>query len=72
MALVANTYVSYLLDKDMRSIEFHGLGRLVNSVPVRFVELPDARSRLGELSQAVAADAKQVLASRFALSAGSR
>jgi len=72
VALVANTYVSYLLDKDMRSIEFHGLGRLVNSVPVRFVELPDARSRLGELSQAIAADAKQVLASRFALSAGSR
>ena len=72
IALVANTYLNYLLDKNMRSVEFHGLGRLVNSVPVRSVDLPDDTSRLGELSQVIAADAKNVLASRSALSVNSR
>lgn len=72
IALVANTYVNYLLDKDMRSTEFHGLGRLVNSVPARSVGLPDGASGLGELSRAIAADAEEVLASRSPLSVDSR
>jgi len=61
ITLVANTYLNYLLDKDMRRTEFHLLGRLVNSVPVRFVDL--AAARLSELSEVIAADAKEVLAS---------
>ena len=72
IALVANTYVNYLLNRDMRSMEFHGLGRLVNSVPVRFVDLPDGAPRLGELSEAIVADAKEVLASRSGLSVAPR
>lgn len=35
MALVANTYVNYLLDAGRRAAEFGVLGRLVASVPVR-------------------------------------
>ena len=72
MTLVANTNMNYLLDKNMRSKEFHLLGRLVNSVPVRFVESPDGASRLGELCEAIAADAKEVLAAQPAFSADSR
>jgi hypothetical protein len=72
IALVANTYLNYLLDKNMRSVEFHGLGRLVNSVPVRSVDLPDGASRPGELSEAIAADAKEVLNPRFVLSSDPR
>jgi len=60
ITLVANTYLNYLLDKSMRSEEFGVLGRLVNSVAVRFVESPDAASHLGELVQAIALDAKEV------------
>jgi len=71
MTLAANTYVNYLLDKDMRSKEFGVLGRLVNSVAVRSVEPPDAASRLDEVSEAIAADAKEVLADRPALSVDS-
>jgi hypothetical protein len=72
IALVGNTYVNYLLDKDMRSTEFRWLGRLVSSVPVRSVDQPDDASELGALIQAIAADAKEVLASRSALSVDSR
>jgi len=61
MTLVANTYLNYLLDKDMRSKEFGLLGHLVNSVRVRFVEPADAASRLGELAEAITRDAMEVL-----------
>jgi len=71
MTLVANTYLNYLLDKDMRSKEFSVLGRLVNSVPVRFVEPPDAASRLDELAEEIATDAKEILAASSALSVNS-
>jgi hypothetical protein len=37
MALVANTYTNYLLDKAMRAEEFHALARLIARVPVRRV-----------------------------------
>lgn len=68
ITLVANTYLNYLLDQDMRSTEFYVLGRLVNSVPVRFVDLPNCASRLCALTEAIAADAKEVLASRAVVS----
>lgn len=72
VTLVANTYLNYLLDKDMRSAEFHALGRLVNSVGVRFVDAPDGASRLGEVTEAIAQDAKEVLDSHSAVSVNSR
>jgi hypothetical protein len=63
VALAANTYMNYLLNKDMRSKEFHLLGRLVNSVAVRCVEPPDDAERSEQMCEAIAADAKEVLAS---------
>lgn len=62
MTLVANTCLNYLLDKDMRSEEFSLLGRVVNSVAIRFVDPADDAARLGELAEAIAADAKEVSA----------
>jgi hypothetical protein len=38
--LLANTYVGYLLDMQMRGQEFESLGRLVSAVPVRRVLQP--------------------------------
>src|SRR5215831_3908003 len=40
MALVANTYVNYLLDQEMRRMEFDLLGRVVSEIPVRRVRPP--------------------------------
>ena len=40
LALLANTYVGYLLDADMRHQEFETLARLAASVPVRRVVRP--------------------------------
>lgn len=57
MALVANTYVNYLLDQDMRRTEFDVLGRLVSSIPVRRVRPPAEPSALFNLCEAIAADA---------------
>jgi len=67
ITLVANTYLNYLLDKNMRSREFGVLGRLVNSVAVRFVDSPDATSQLGELVRAIVVDAKEAFSARSSL-----
>ena len=58
--LVANTYVNYLLDGDMRAREFDVLGRVLAGVPVRHV-LPTADpSKIFPLCEAIAADARQL------------
>jgi hypothetical protein len=62
MALVANTYVNYLLDQDMRGTEFDLLGRVVSSVPIRRVRPLAARSAIFALCEAIAADARRVTA----------
>ena len=62
MALVANTYVNYLLDQDMRRREFDVLGRVVSEIPVRRVRPPEESSAIFNLCEAIAADAKQVMA----------
>ena len=61
MALVANTYVNYLLDQDMRRAEFDVLGRLVSSIPVRRVRPPAESSAIFNLCESIAADAKRVM-----------
>jgi hypothetical protein len=58
--LVANTYVNYLLDPEMRRKEFDVLGRLVATVPVRSVKPPDDPSRLREFAESIAADAREI------------
>ncbi len=60
MALVANTYVNYLLDRDMRSREFDALSRMLTAVPVRRVR-PTADSwAIFALCETIAADAMRL------------
>ena len=59
-ALVANTYVNYLLDRDMRSVEFDLLSRLAATIPIRRVRPPADPSAVSELCEAISADAKRV------------
>lgn len=59
VALVANTYVNYLLDRSMRAHEFDVLSRLIRTVPVRFVSPPADIGRIGALCDALEADVTQ-------------
>ena len=59
-SLVANTYVNYLLDRNMRSVEFDLLSRLAARIPIRRVCLPADPSALFDLCEAISADAKRV------------
>jgi hypothetical protein len=66
--LVANTYVNYLLDRDMRSSEFDLLGRLVTKTPVRRVRPLAEPAAVFDLCEIIAADAKRVMISNAATS----
>ena len=60
MKLVANTYVNYLLDSEMRTREFDVLSRLLAEAPVRRVRPTADPSRIFELQEAIAADARRL------------
>jgi hypothetical protein len=60
MTLVANTYVNYLLDRDMRAREFDVLSRLLAGVAVRRVRPAADSSKIFDLCESIAADAKQL------------
>ncbi len=60
MTLVANTYVNYVLNAEMRSREFDVLGRVVATVPVRRVRTAADPSRLFDLCEAILADASKI------------
>ena len=62
MALVANSYVNYLLDQTMRHTEFDVLGRVVAEIPIRRVRSPDEPSAIFGLCEAIAADARRGMA----------
>ena len=59
---VTNTYVNYLLDRDMRSREFDVLTRLVVRIPIRRVRPPADYSAVFDLSEAIVTDARRVMA----------
>jgi hypothetical protein len=61
MTLVTNTYVNYLLDRDMRHREFDLLSRLVARVPVRRLRPSANPSRLLAMCDAIAGDARRVM-----------
>lgn len=67
--LVANTYVNYLLDREMRRQEFDVLSRLVARTPVRRVRIPADSSALLRSCQTIAADAERLFARRGSVSA---
>ena len=60
-ALVANTYVNYLLDREMRSQEFDVLSRVVAGIPIRRVRPTADPSAVFDLCEAIAADARRVM-----------
>ena len=62
LALLANTYMNYLLDQNMRRIEFDALSRVVCEIPIRRVRPPAEPSAIFGLCEAIAADAKRVIA----------
>ncbi|HKW64847.1 MAG TPA: hypothetical protein VJN89_19995 [Candidatus Acidoferrum sp.] len=61
MALVANTYVNYLLDQNMRRTEFDVITRIVSDIPVRRVRAPDEASAVLDLCEAIACDARRAM-----------
>lgn len=61
LALVTNTYVNYLLDQDMRGIEFDVLSRLVSEIPIRQIRPSTEPSAIFDLCEAIADDAKRVI-----------
>lgn len=60
MKLIANTYVNYLLDSEMRQHEFSTLSRLLTKIPVRLVRPPANPACLRALCEVIAADAKKL------------
>ena len=59
--LVTNTYVNYLLDRNMRSQEFDVLPQLVVRIPIRRVRPPANPSAVFDLCYAIATDARKVM-----------
>lgn len=60
--LVQNTYMNWLLDREMRAVEFDFLAELVKRVPVRrMVPHADAK-KIGDLCHLIVSDAQSLLA----------
>ncbi len=60
-SLIANTYVHYLLDRDMQRRDFDVLSRVVAHVPVRKVRPVADPTKLSALCESIAADARETL-----------
>jgi hypothetical protein len=60
-ALVANTYVNYLLDGEMRAREFAVLSRVLAAIPIRRVRPVDDPAKVFELCETIIADARKVM-----------
>ena len=53
MSLIANTYVTHLMDKQMRAREFELLSRVLSSVPVRLITPHSDPARIGILCETI-------------------
>lgn len=62
-AVLSNTYMNHLPAPEMRRREFEVLGRVLDQVPVRRVRAAADSSKLFDLCERMAADAKTVLSS---------
>jgi hypothetical protein len=60
ISLVANTYATYLMDREMRAREFELLNRVLNAVPVRRVTPHSDPSRIGDLCRTIIENFKDV------------
>lgn len=56
MSLVNNTYVNYLLDAEMRALEFELLGRMWSRLPLRCLRLAEPRPRPDEVCSLILDD----------------
>lgn len=56
VSLVANTYATNILDRDMRAREFKVLGQIISNVPIRKIHAHRDARRLDELCQLIAGD----------------
>ncbi len=56
VTLVANTYATNILDRDMRAREFEVLGQIVSSVPIRRIHPHRDARRINELCQLISRD----------------
>jgi hypothetical protein len=63
VSLVANTYVNYVLNRDMRHREFDVLSKIVSAIPIRRILPCTNSSRVIEMCEAIAADAHSLLPS---------
>lgn len=61
ITLVANTYVNYLLDREMRHREFDLLSRLVAGIPIRRIRPSADPSGVLAMCDAIANDARRVM-----------
>jgi hypothetical protein len=53
LALVANSYATNLLDKEMRAREFEFLGRMIEKVPIRRLLPREDPAQIGELGEVI-------------------
>jgi len=60
MTLIANTYVNYLLDAEMRRRDFETLSRVAANVPVRRIRPAGDCSKVFELCEAIFAGAREL------------
>lgn len=58
VSLVANTYATNILDREMRAREFEVLGQVVSSVPIRRIHPHCDARRLNELCQLIMRDSQ--------------
>ncbi len=63
LALVQNTYMNWLLDREQRAVEFEFLAQLVQHVPVRRIVPHSDPKRLSALCQLLVSDAQTLLSS---------
>lgn len=56
LALIANTYMNYLLDSEMRTREFRDLGKLLASTPLKTVRPHEDPERLTRLCEVIVED----------------
>jgi hypothetical protein len=60
IALLSNSYLTNMLDREVRSKEFQFLARLASAIPVRQLDLHDDPSRLPDLCRIVQEDFESV------------
>lgn len=60
LGLARNTYLNYMLDKEIRAREFEVLARVARSVPVRVVEPHIDRDRIDRLCEVILSDFTEV------------